>query len=120
MLYTPLVRHAHSFHATTPITRTTQIFLDVYRHHGALYLQPSKVEHRYSPTMYMLHAWEGERFVPVTDSSTTAEILTSLPWAGLKNPPNHPHTSASAIPPSNRSTPPWVARVPAAAVSGCC
>jgi hypothetical protein len=83
LAYFPLVRHAHSFHATTPITRTTQIFLDVYRHHGALYLQPSKVEHRYSPTMYMLHAWEGERFVPVTDSSTTAEILTSLPWAGL-------------------------------------
>jgi len=33
--------------------------------------------------MYMLHAWEGDRFLPVTESSTTAEILTSRPWAGL-------------------------------------
>lgn len=83
LAYFPLLRQAHSAQATGPIARTTQIFLDVYRHHGALYLQPSKVEHRYSPTMYMLHVWEGDRFVPVTDSSTTAEILTSLPWAGL-------------------------------------
>ncbi len=33
--------------------------------------------------MYMLHAWEGDRFLPVTESSTIAEILTSRPWAGL-------------------------------------
>jgi hypothetical protein len=83
LAYFPLLRHAHSFQATTPIARTTQIFIDVYRHQGALYLQPSKVEHRYSPTMYMLHAWEGDCFLPVTESSTTAEILTSRPWAGL-------------------------------------
>jgi len=82
LAYFPLLRDAHSTQATTPISRTTQIFLDVYRHQGTLYLQPSKVEHRYSPTMYMLHAWEGERFVPVTESSTTAEILTSRPWMG--------------------------------------
>ena len=26
---------------------------------GELYVHPLKVQHRYSPTMYMLHAWEG-------------------------------------------------------------
>ncbi len=83
LAYFPLLRHAHSAQATTPIGRTTQIFIDVYRHQGTLYLQPTKVEHRYSPTMYMLHAWDEDRFVPVTESSTTAEILTSRPWAGL-------------------------------------
>jgi hypothetical protein len=83
LAYFPLLRNLHSFHATTPIARTTQILLDVYRHKDALYIQPSKVEHRYSPTMYMLHAWEGGDFVPVTESSTIAEILTSQPWAGL-------------------------------------
>jgi len=83
LAYFPLLRSVHSLQATTPIARTTQMFIDVYRHKGALYIQPSKVEHRYSPTMYMLHAWEGDRFVPVTESSTTAEIRTSMPWAGL-------------------------------------
>lgn len=83
LAYFPLLRSVHSVHATTPIARTTQMFIDVYRHKGALYIQPSKVERRYSPTMYMLHAWEDDRFVPVTDSSTTAEIRTSKPWGGL-------------------------------------
>jgi len=41
------------------------------------------VQQRYSPTMYMLHAWKGDEFLPVTESSTTAEILTSHPWAGM-------------------------------------
>ena len=83
LAYFGLLRGCHSFHATTPIAETTQIFLDVYRHHGQLYVQPIKVQHRYSPTMYMLHAWDGNEFQPVVESSTTAEILTSMPWAGM-------------------------------------
>jgi hypothetical protein len=78
-----LLRGTHSFHATTPITETTQIFIEVYRHRGELYIHPLKVQHRYSPTMYMLHGWKGQQFPPVTESSTIAEILTSLPWSGL-------------------------------------
>jgi pyruvate,water dikinase len=81
--YFPLLRNCHAFHATAPIADTTQIFLDVYRHRGELYLHPIKVQHRYSPTMYMLHAWEGEEFQPVTESSTISAILTSMPWPGL-------------------------------------
>ncbi|NLF72298.1 MAG: pyruvate, phosphate dikinase [Candidatus Anammoximicrobium sp.] len=83
LAYFPILRSVHSLEATSPIGRTTQISIDVYRHQDALYIQPSKVEHRYSPTMYMLHAWKGDRFVPVTDSSTTAEVRTSMPWSGL-------------------------------------
>ena len=83
LAYFPLLRNVHSFHATTPIASTTQILLDVHRHEGALFIQPSKVEHRYSPTMYMLHAWQDGNFLPVTESLTIAEILTSMPWAGL-------------------------------------
>jgi pyruvate, water dikinase len=78
-----LSRGCHSFHATTPIAETTQILLDVYRHREELYIHPIKVQHRYSPTMYTLHAWKGDEFLPVTDSSTTAEILTTIPWAGV-------------------------------------
>ncbi|MCU0835636.1 MAG: PEP/pyruvate-binding domain-containing protein [Chromatiaceae bacterium] len=81
--YFPLQRGLHSIQATGPISRTTQILTEVYRHQGVIHIQPSKVEHRYSPTMYMLHAWEGERFTPISDSATIAEILTERPWPGL-------------------------------------
>jgi hypothetical protein len=81
--YFPLLRGLHSSQATGPIGRTTQILTEVYRHQGLVHIQPTKVEHRYSPTMYMLHAWEGERFSPISDSATIAEILTDRPWPGL-------------------------------------
>jgi pyruvate, water dikinase len=82
--YFALVRGHHSFHATAPILDTTQLFSDIYRHQGELYVRPLKVQQRYSPTMYLLHVWRGEEFAPVTDSVTIAEILTLFPWSGLK------------------------------------
>ncbi len=85
MAYFPLLRNGHSFHATRPIAMTTQILVDVYSHRGLLYIHPLKVQHRYSPTMYMLHVWQGDDFKPVTQSAIIAEILTSLPWAGLES-----------------------------------
>lgn len=84
LAYFPLLRNRHSFHALTPITETTQLFLDVYQHRGGTFVHPTKVEHRYSPTMHMLHAWEGDQLVPLLESSTTAEILTTIPWTGLE------------------------------------
>ena len=81
--YFMLLRNHHSFHATVPIQETAQVFLDVYRHRGNLYIHPLKVQHRYSPTMYMLHVWEGEQFTPVTESGIIPEILTSVPWLQL-------------------------------------
>ncbi len=82
LAYFPIQRGRHSFHAITPITETAQVVLDVYRHRGQIFLYPEKVEHRYSPTMFMLHVWEADAFTPVMESSTTAEILTSMPWSG--------------------------------------
>jgi len=82
LAYFALLRGFHGSHATAPIAETTQIFVDVHRHKGCLYLHPIKVQHRYSPTMYTLHAWEGDTLAPVTESSTTAEILTSRPGEG--------------------------------------
>ncbi len=80
LAYFPLLRNRHSIHALKPITDTTQILLDVYRHRTQLYVHPTKVEHRYSPTMLTLHVWEDEDFIPLTESSTTAEILTANRW----------------------------------------
>jgi hypothetical protein len=81
--YFALLRGHHSFHATAPILDTTQIFSEVFRHHGELYVRPLKAQQRYSPTMHMLHVRRGEDFVPVTDSITISEILTVFPWSGL-------------------------------------
>jgi hypothetical protein len=83
LAYFPLLRGCHSVRAVEPIANTTQIFLDVYRHRGELYVHPIKAQQRYSPTMHMLHALEGDDFVPLAESSTTAEILTATPWTGL-------------------------------------
>ncbi|MBK7982963.1 MAG: pyruvate, phosphate dikinase [Candidatus Competibacteraceae bacterium] len=82
--YFALMRGHHSFHATAPILDTTQLFSDIYRHQGELYVRPLKVQQRYSPTMHLLHVWRGEEFAPVTDSVTISQILTLFPWSGLK------------------------------------
>lgn len=83
--YFALLRDYHSFHATTPIAETTQLLLDVYRHKGALYVHPLKVQHRYSPTMHMLHVRDGEAFRPVTESFVTADVLTSAARSPLES-----------------------------------
>ena len=80
--YFALLRNWHSAHATSAIAATTQILLDIHRHKGRLYVHPLKAQQRYSPTMYMLHAWEGEEFLPVTESTATSEVLTSAPRPG--------------------------------------
>jgi len=83
--YFPLLRNYHSFYATLPIAETTQVLLDIRRHMGTLYVLPIKVQQRYSPTMYMLHAWRGDDFVPVMQSANISEILQSAPWQGLES-----------------------------------
>ena len=56
-----MYRNYHTSHALGPIQETTQLFLDVYRHKDELYVRPVKVQHRYSPTMNMLHVWRRRR-----------------------------------------------------------
>ncbi|MFH1717840.1 MAG: PEP/pyruvate-binding domain-containing protein [Planctomycetota bacterium] len=83
--YFAVLRDYHSYHAALPIAQTTQLLLDVHRHEGKIYVHPLKVHQRHSPTMFMLHAWEGDDFVPVTESSAISDILTSAPWPGLQS-----------------------------------
>ena len=80
--YFGLLRNRHSSRATGAISETTQLLLDVYRHDGTLYVRPLKVQHRYSPTMDMLHVWKEEEFKPVTSSAVVSEVLTSGRWGG--------------------------------------
>jgi pyruvate, water dikinase len=81
--YFALFRNSHSSKAIRPITETTQLFLELYRHTGALYVHPLKVQFRYSPTMNMLHEWRGDEFRPVTSSVLISSILSSVNWSDL-------------------------------------
>ncbi len=81
--YFAVYRNYHTSRAIGPIQKTTQLFLDVYRHKDELYVRPIKVQHRYSPTMNMLHVRHGEAFVPLMSSAVISEILTSAKWSGL-------------------------------------
>ena len=81
--YFAIFRNHHGSRAIRPISETTQLFLELYRHAGTLYVHPLKVQFRYSPTMNMLHAWEGDEFRPVTSSALISSILTSVNWSDL-------------------------------------
>ncbi len=81
--YFALFRNSHSSRAIRPIAETTQIFLELYRHADALYVHPRKVQFRYSPTMNMLHRWDGDQFSPVTSSVLISSILSSVNWSDL-------------------------------------
>lgn len=83
--YFSFFRYYHSYHAASSIAETTQLLLDVYRYKDKIYIQPSKVYRRYSPTMYMLHVWEKDEFRPIKESSMISDVLCSSPWPGLRS-----------------------------------
>jgi hypothetical protein len=83
--YFAVLKNYHSYYAALPISKTTQLFLDVYRREGRIYIHPLKVDQRHSPTMYTLHAWEKDELVPITDSATISDVVTSTPWPGLQS-----------------------------------
>ena len=78
-----LLRDYHSFHATRPIFETAQIVINVYKHKGDLYVHPTKVKDRYSPTMNTIHLWKNDKFLPVRQSGKTTEVLSTVLWFEL-------------------------------------
>ena len=82
--YFALLKNRHSFHATDGIFNTAQVVLEVFRQNQRFYLHPQKVFERHSPTLYMLHSWEGEEFRPVTSSAVATDILASVPQPWLE------------------------------------
>ncbi len=86
--YFVITSNLNSYHATRPITKTTQLILDIYSRDGRDYIQPVKVDGRYSPDMFMLHERAGEEFLPLMTSSDVAAISASEPWYGLQSAPN--------------------------------
>lgn len=95
--YFALQKNLHSFHATRPIFNTAQVIIEVYRKSNRLFIHPLKVWQRQSPTLYMLHSWEGEEFTPVTSSAVTTDILSSVPTPWLEFTIHRPGTWARAF-----------------------
>jgi hypothetical protein len=83
--YFTFVRHKHSFHAAQLISSTTQVLLDVYCHEGIRYVQPFKVDERYTRSMFKLHQQKGDRLFLVKESLHITEVLSSVPWPGLSS-----------------------------------
>jgi len=81
--YFAVYRDRHSFRAIGPIAETTQILLEDLKYKGTHYVRPLKVHGRFSPTMNMLHSWEGDDFKPVTSSAIISAIFASVEWIGL-------------------------------------
>lgn len=83
--YFAVLRNYHSSHAATPISKTTQIFIDVFRYKKKLYIHPLKVSDRFSPTLYRVHVWEDDTFATVNHSAVSARILNSVTKSGLES-----------------------------------
>ena len=77
-----VLRDQHAAQAIDAIRSTTQILVDVFRRRRTLYVHPLKVDGRHSPTMYLPHAWEGDRFRALTESAELAD-LADRPPAGF-------------------------------------
>jgi hypothetical protein len=73
-----LLRDYHSYHATRPIIETAQVVINAYKYKNNTYVHPLKVDGRYSTTMNMIHIWQGDDFLPVSDSGIITEILSNV------------------------------------------
>lgn len=81
--YFSILRNNHSFKSIATIRETTQLLIDAYRCEGSLYIHPLKVWNRYSPTMFLPHQKEKDRFIPITDSVNAVEILSYIREQGV-------------------------------------
>ena len=83
--YFSILRNNHSFKSIARIRETTQLLMDVYHCEGSFYIHPLKVWNRYSPTMFLPHQKDGEKFVPITDSVNAVEILSYIRQKGAQS-----------------------------------
>jgi len=76
--YFSILRNNHSFKAIARIRETTQLLMDAYHCQGSSYIHPLKVWNRYSPTMFLPHQRDNDRYIPITDSVDAVEILSYI------------------------------------------
>ncbi len=76
--YFAILRGRHSFKTVARIRETTQVLLDVYSYQGTTCIHPLKVWNRYSPTMFLPHIREGQRFIPLMSSVDASSLFSHL------------------------------------------
>jgi hypothetical protein len=76
--YFAIIRESHSYNTVARIRETTQVLIDVYKDKGLFYVHPLKVWQRYSPTMFLPHLQEGERFIPIANSIDAAKLFSDV------------------------------------------
>jgi len=81
--YFALLRNRHSFKTIARIRETTQLLLDLYNIGSKNCLHPLKVWKRYSPTMFLPHLQQQEKFVPITSSVDATKLLSYISERGL-------------------------------------
>jgi hypothetical protein len=80
--YFAILKDHHSFKTIARIRETTQLLLEVYDFEGDFYVQPLKVWERYSPTMFLPHIEEKDRFVPITSSVDATKLFSYISLKG--------------------------------------
>ncbi len=76
--YFALLRNNHSFKTIARIRETTQLLLDVYTFKDSLCVHPLKVFKRYTPTMFLPHLMQDDRFVPITSSVDATRVMSHI------------------------------------------
>ena len=76
--YFAIIRNRHSFKTIARIRETTQVLLDVYSFKNKLYVHPVKAWQRYSPTMFLPHMMDKDKFTPVMNSADVSNLLSYL------------------------------------------
>lgn len=76
--YFAILRGSHSFKTVARIRETTQILLDVYNYQGKICIHPLKAWQRYSPTMFLPHIQDGEKFTPLMSSLDASNLFSYL------------------------------------------
>ncbi len=83
--YFSILRNRHSFKTIARIREITQLLIDVYEYEGRYYVHPLKVWNRYSPTMFLPHLMNKDRFVPIANSVDTARLFSNVLKKGTKS-----------------------------------
>jgi len=83
--YFGLLRGSHSFKTTARIRETTQVMIGIHKWRDAVHVHPIKVWQRHSPTMFLPHSQQGDRFLPVTSSCDATDLLSSISRRGTES-----------------------------------
>ncbi|MDT8440634.1 MAG: PEP/pyruvate-binding domain-containing protein [Desulfuromonadales bacterium] len=76
--YFALLRNRHALKTIVRIRETTQVLLDLHNRDNRRIVHPHKVWERHSPTMFLPHREEGERFIPMANSLDATALLANL------------------------------------------